>query len=913
MAKKKIVNIEKNKEQDNKVALLENAQIDKMEAKEASNSLDVPNKEVKSKDTKQINKKKQNKHKKIDQTISENINIVVQEKQLSQPTNELNKVQVVSEGSLAKKETTNKNKEVISKPLKTSKVEESGAVDIKTNEEKITQAKNDTLLNESKVMSPEQNTKKVATPKPGLNKLNKHKKVNKAIKQSESDRGKVDKAQLENNTTDPSAIGVDIVISEKSTTTYSPDDNNKQVIPQGIQQNDNQINLKEVKRHKQKRGKDKDRSKKQHSVLLNVANEQDKANDEISDKNIIMLDLSNLAKNQNTKDNYTEVKQGNKQELGNDKQNKHKKAINNKAIKQNEQDKQNTKNENATKVDLSNLAKNQNTKDNYTEVKQGNKQELGNDKQNKHKKAINNKAIKQNEQGNTSSLKASPIAEKPLKIEPPKKVKQIVPEIVITINPKKQLTKEQEKNPLIQNFFQKLEHFLRMEVQIEKGQRLLVAMSGGVDSSVLFDALSVLSMKMKFVIYVLHFNHKLRGLSSERDEKLVNQLSKDYNVQYFNASGNVKQYAEKNSLSIEYAARQLRYNFFEKVARTLSANFVATAHTADDNAETFFLNLFRGSGLTGLSGIPSKRNLVKNVMMIRPLISFRKKDLIEYAKLRKLRWFEDETNSLLNYTRNKIRLSLIPRLEEEFNPSITDIINQTTRLMSGADRLIRDIVKKNYPLVVEEASQEKFTIKIPMLMANEEFIQGEIIQHLWLKYFRLQPLPMQTIMRILNLHNSQSGAICEINSLYFVLRDRNNLIFSKRQYEENIKLLINVPGKFFIGRYRIEFSEIDRTDIVFDDNPNIEYFDISIKDSFLEVRNWLLGDSFQPLGMKGEMKISDFLINEKIPVTEKASVIVLTNKTEIIWVVGKRISDKFKIKKNANKVVKAVLIKNDKR
>ncbi len=530
-------------------------------------------------------------------------------------------------------------------------------------------------------------------------------------------------------------------------------------------------------------------------------------------------------------------------------------------------------------------------------------------KKNKKKNVTDNKQI----ESNTETSTQAPTKQVEKKVEAPKVLRKVEPEIVITINPKKMLTKEQEKNPFLINFFQQVENFLRKEVQIEQGQKLLVAMSGGVDSSVLFDALSVLSMKMKFIIYVLHFNHKLRGLSSERDEKLVNQLSKDYNVQYFNASGNVKQFAERNSLSIEYAARQLRYNFFEKVARTMNANFVATAHTADDNAETFFLNLFRGSGLTGLSGIPAKRNLVKNVMMLRPLITFRKKDLLEYAKIRRLKWFEDETNSLLNYTRNKIRLSLIPRLEEEFNPSITDIINQTTRLMSGADRLIRDIVKKNYPLVVEEASQEKFTIKLPMLMANEEFIQGEILQYLWLKYFRLQPLPMQTINRILSLNNSISGSICEINSLYFVLKDRNNLIFTKRQYEENIKLLVSVPGKYFIGRYKIEFTEVDRSEVVFDENPNIEYFDRSIMESFLEIRNWQMGDTFQPLGMKGDMKVSDFLINEKVPITEKASVIVLTNKIDIIWMVGKRISDKFKIKKNAEKVIKAVIIKNEKK
>ena len=558
----------------------------------------------------------------------------------------------------------------------------------------------------------------------------------------------------------------------------------------------------------------------------------------------------------------------------------------------------------------SELVKTEEIKEELVEVKQEERKKSKNKKKKKNKKDRVENPIATDNLESKDQVQPQQVEKKP---EPPKVIKKPEPEIVITINPKKMLTKEQEKNPFLIKFFAQLEDFLRKEVQIEKGQKLLVAMSGGVDSSVLFDALSIMSFKMKFIIYVLHFNHKLRGLSSERDEKLVNQLSKDYNVQYFNASGNVKQFAERNSLSIEYAARQLRYNFFEKVARTMNANFVATAHTADDNVETFFLNLFRGSGLTGLSGIPAKRNLVKNVMMLRPLIKFRKKELLEYAKIRRLKWFEDETNSLLNYTRNKIRLSLIPRLEEEFNPSITDIINQTTRLMSGADRLIRDMVKKNYPLVVEEASQEKFTIKLPMLMANEEFIQGEIIQYLWLKYFRLQPLPMQTINRILSLNNSQTGAVCEINSMYFVLKDRNNLIFTKRQYEENIKLLVSIPGKYFIGRYKIEFTEVDRSEVVLDDNPNIEYFDSSIMESFLEIRNWQMGDTFQPLGMKGEMKVSDFLINEKVPITEKASVIVLTNKTDIIWIIGKRISDKFKIKKNAEKVIKAVIIKNEKK
>ena len=158
---------------------------------------------------------------------------------------------------------------------------------------------------------------------------------------------------------------------------------------------------------------------------------------------------------------------------------------------------------------------------------------------------------------------------------------------------------------------------------------------------------------------------------------MLRRLCAEYNIPLYTANGRVKQYAEKNSVSIEMAARFLRYSFFERTTRNIKADYMATAHTADDSAETFIMNLLRGSGLTGLSGISSRRPFIKDVMLIRPLLTMKKADLIKYAKKRKLEWHEDETNSLMQYTRNKVRHELLPGLAKDYNPAIIDVINRS--------------------------------------------------------------------------------------------------------------------------------------------------------------------------------------------------------------------------------------------
>ncbi len=482
-------------------------------------------------------------------------------------------------------------------------------------------------------------------------------------------------------------------------------------------------------------------------------------------------------------------------------------------------------------------------------------------------------------------------------------LKRLIPDHSI-IPQNRLLTITEKNNSIINNAISKVDDFLRKELFIESGMKFILAVSGGVDSVVLLDIMAQLASKYFMTLYVSHFNHNLRGENSKKDEQFVKSLAETYKLNYYHSSGNVKQYSEKNSLSIEHSARTLRYNFYERTARTINADFVASAHNANDSAETFLINLMRGAGLTGLSGIPSKRQLVKNVLIVRPLINFKKAEIIEYAKERNLKWREDESNALMNYTRNKVRLDLLPKLMNDYNPSIIDTLNRTSRLIQAADSIVDDIVRKNLPNIVGDITTERFYLKIPTLQTFDEFIQGELIQASMQKYFRSQSLNLNTIDRIISLLNSHTGSIAEINNNYLVLRDRDYLIFSKKTVDVDINQRINKTGEFKIGKFKLILKEVKRSEVKFTNDPRIEYLDWELLPNFLEVRNWQQGDTFQPLGM-GTQKVSDYLTNIKIPLIDKPKVLVLTNKSEIIWLIGLRLSEVFKVTPETNRIISA--------
>ncbi len=492
-----------------------------------------------------------------------------------------------------------------------------------------------------------------------------------------------------------------------------------------------------------------------------------------------------------------------------------------------------------------------------------------------------------------------------------KKISLVKEFLYTQISEDKKLSKSQSRNEFLINFLNKVEEYLIKKAYIEPGGKILLAVSGGVDSIVLLDALALLTQKIRFSLYVAHFNHKLRGLSADADEGLVRNICKEYNLHFYSGSGNVRQYSSKNGISIEHAARILRYNFFERTARNIGVDIVATAHNEDDLVETFFINLFRGSGLTGLSSMPSKRKFVKNVTLVRPFLQFNKSILYNYAKIRKLAWNEDETNALLNYTRNKVRHDLLPKLINEYNPSIIEVINRTAELIQGADEVIKDLVVKNISNILDESSNDRFYIKINMLLTYNKFMQGEFLQFAWNKYFRLQPLSLAVIDRILELIDKQTGSICEISSGYIVLRDRNHLVFTKKIKEFDTSVIIEKIGNHKIGRYKFSIKEVSRQEMKFSQDKFTEYIDADFMNPYFEIRNKKEGDIFLPLGAPGEMKLSDFLTNSKVSLIDKSNILILTNKIDILWVIGHRISDKCKVTKETKKILQLKFINTD--
>lgn len=486
-----------------------------------------------------------------------------------------------------------------------------------------------------------------------------------------------------------------------------------------------------------------------------------------------------------------------------------------------------------------------------------------------------------------------------------KKKKEIKFSSFEQINKKCFVKKDCTGNDKINLLLSRIEKYIFNELYLNPDSIFLLAVSGGVDSIVMMDIFVQLTSKYPLMkLSVAHFNHKLRKDTAQRDQKFVEDVCRKYNIPFFTGEEDVKKYSELKGIGIEFAARILRYRFLERIAQKVESQYLATAHTADDSAETFFINLFRGAGLTGLSGIVSKRNISRKLAIVRPLINIRKDELVNYAKLRGLSWKEDETNQLMNYTRNKIRLDIIPKIEEHFSPSVINTINRAQKLLQGADNIVSKQVQKIIPGLIKDKSNGRFSIKLSVISLLDTFLQGEIIQKVLSNNFNLQNVPMMTIDRIIDLQNKAIGSVCEINKNFFVLRDRDTLIFSKTESKNEIFLPIAKEGIFTVDNKKIILRKVNKRQIKFTENTNIEYLDWDLIPSVLYIRSWKQGDTFSPLGMKGSMKVSDFLTNNKIPLIDKGGILLLATKSEVIWICGLRISDKYKITDKTSKYLK---------
>ena len=418
--------------------------------------------------------------------------------------------------------------------------------------------------------------------------------------------------------------------------------------------------------------------------------------------------------------------------------------------------------------------------------------------------------------------------------------------------------------------------------------KLIIAVSGGVDSIVLFH----LCLKLKLNFFVAHCNFKLREKESDLDEKFVKDLAIKHNIKFYTKSFNTKKLSNNDNKSIQMVARELRYSWFEELSKELNVKHILTAHHLDDSLETFLINLSRGSGIDGLLGIPKVNDTV-----FRPLLIFKKDEILSYAKENKITWREDSSNKKNEYLRNQIRLEVLPKLKE-INPNLLENFSKSIDRLQQSKSIIKDKMD-------DFVSDVSFTRDKNIYFEINKIKQVSNIDAYLYELLKKYNFTQWDDIR--DLLDSQSGKQI-ISKTHKLLKDREHLILAKNSELENKSLLINKSSKevaVSAGKIKISVAKkISKQDL------DVIYLDSDKLDFPLRVRSVLSGDYFYPFGMNGKKKVSKYLKDEKTSVFDKDKVLILeTSKNKIIWVIGMRLDDRFSVTDNTKEITKIELIR----
>ncbi len=436
----------------------------------------------------------------------------------------------------------------------------------------------------------------------------------------------------------------------------------------------------------------------------------------------------------------------------------------------------------------------------------------------------------------------------------------------------------------------KLVDFIREHQMATDQDKILVGVSGGIDSMVLLHLL----MRSGYSVGVAHCNFSLRGQESDADEQFVRYHCLMNGIPFHSITFDTQQYARENSLSIQVAARELRYGYFDELCREHKYTRIAIAHNLNDSVETVLLNLIRGTGLKGLTGIkPVNGNI------IRPLLFATRTQIEEYAQNHSISFRDDSSNATTKYKRNFVRHRIMPLLRE-LNPSVDISIYQTAQHLTEAQILVeRELAKIRENLVREE--NERIVIDADRLM-------NEPVAHIFLVEFLLaHRFTPEMAGQVYNLLNSSVGSRVE-SETHVVYRDRNTLILQQKQLHRVESARIDVTTAQIVKPLKLSFSveEFSLGEKV-EKSPATATLDFEKLVFPLTVRPWEPGDRFIPFGMNGFRKVSDFLVDCKVPLADKQKVYVLTSGKDIVWVIGHRIDNRFRVGEGTVKVFRAIL------
>ena len=434
---------------------------------------------------------------------------------------------------------------------------------------------------------------------------------------------------------------------------------------------------------------------------------------------------------------------------------------------------------------------------------------------------------------------------------------------------------------------QEFREHIKTNFSFLNGKKILIACSGGVDSVVL----SFLLKKSGFKIGLAHCNFSLRGKESDGDETFVVDWADRLSIPVFTETFDTKEFAKDHKLSTQMAARELRYQWFAEILKDFEYDYIATGHHADDDLETLLINLSRGSGLQGLMGIPAI-----NKTVIRPLLPFSRSEIVASAKENKLQWQEDSSNASTDYLRNKLRHDVIPNYKNA-TEGVLQNVRKTQKFLKDSQNLIEDYMALVYKLAVTE-NFDGYALHINKL---QELPHTKAVLYQLLHPFGFTDWPI-----VSELLEAQSGKQV-FSATHRLVKDRNVLLLTKITSEKkNDEISIKKGIKKIEFPLQMEFKPIDKIGYV--DNSVI-YIDKDKIQYPLKLRRWRKGDTFQPFGMKGKKKLSKFFKDEKVSLLAKEKVWLLCSNSEIIWVIGHRADERFKVTSSTTNILK-ITVKN---
>ena len=435
-----------------------------------------------------------------------------------------------------------------------------------------------------------------------------------------------------------------------------------------------------------------------------------------------------------------------------------------------------------------------------------------------------------------------------------------------------------------------LEEFLKYIEEnslIGKNDRVLLAVSGGIDSMVM----AHLFFSTGINIGIAHCNFCLRGGESDKDEDLVRTLTAHNNIPFFARRFETKAYAKKMGISVQMAARDLRYSWFEEIREKHRFDIIAVAHNQNDNIETLLINLTRGTGVSGLTGMKPASNKI-----IRPILFASRRHIEDYCSSNNILFREDQSNAETKYTRNKIRHLVIPVMKE-INPSIEATLTETAERLSGIVEIVQTFIENlRNKITVQKNDITLFNINLLHPFLNNKSVLYEL--------FKPYGVTEGMVKDLSQIIRGKTGSLISTNS-YRIIKNRKELIVSPDPQGYKTAFLINTLNDF------LNVPEIDNVKYIrvtdkykIPSDPFIACID-SEKISYpVIIRRWKSGDYFFPLGMRKKKKLSDYFIDNKFSLPEKEKILIMESDGKIVWIIGERIDDRFRITESTVKVLK---------